>query len=187
MVWKHTPVVNPRTVSVPQIPVLVCRSCFCSLIVPFLPVFYPASYLALETHAYLSAVLPVDLLRPYGSVFPFALAERSWVWILLELSPHVGGAKKKSIPPSTYLIYDIGVHMLMNWKVVRWWWKWSWCDVDGNEVDVMLMEMKLMWCWCYDVGWASIWCGWCDGQYMPLEKLKRNKNHIIIQICLFIL
>ena len=79
MVWKHTPVVNPRTVSVPQIPVLVCRSCFCSLIVPFLPVFYPASYLALETHAYLSAVLPVDLLPPYGSVFPFALGCRfSW-------------------------------------------------------------------------------------------------------------
>ena len=87
---------NPRTVSVPQIPVLVCRSCFCSLIVPFLPVFYPASYLALETQGHLSAVLPVDLLRPYGSVFPFALAERSWVWILLELSPHVGGLRKKT-------------------------------------------------------------------------------------------
>ena len=37
----------------------------------------------------------MDLLPPYGSVFPFAPAERSWVWILLELSPHVGGAQKK--------------------------------------------------------------------------------------------
>ena len=30
-----------------------------------------------------------------------------------------GGYKKKSILPSTYLIYDIGVHILMNCKVVR--------------------------------------------------------------------
>ena len=44
--------------------------------VPFgflvLPVFYPASRHAAETQAHLSAGLPVELLRPYGLVFPFA-------------------------------------------------------------------------------------------------------------------
>ena len=65
---------------------------------------------------------------------------------------------------------------------------WYRCShIDELESCEMMMKMKLTWCWCYDVRWASIWCGWCDGQYMQLEKLKRNKNHIIIQICLFIL
>ena len=70
-----------------------------SLVRPFCWAFYfcrsftPLLTLALRRR--LTYPLPVDLLRPYGSVFPFALAERSWVWILLELSPHVGGAQKK--------------------------------------------------------------------------------------------
>ena len=52
-----------------------------------------------------------------------------------------GGVQKKSIPPSTYLIYDIGVHILMNWKVVRWWWKWSWRDADAMMLDGLLFDM----------------------------------------------
>ena len=63
------------------------------LVLPFfLPCFLPRP----ETQAHLSTGLPVELLRPYGLVFPFAHAERSWMWILLELSPHVIGARKKA-------------------------------------------------------------------------------------------
>ena len=70
-----------------------------SLVRPFCWAFYFCRsftpLLTLPLRRRLIYPLPVDLLRPYGSVFPFALAERSWVWILLELSPHVGGLRKK--------------------------------------------------------------------------------------------
>ena len=40
--------------------------------------------------------VPFGLLVLPILIFPFAHAERSWLWILLKLSPHVVGARKEA-------------------------------------------------------------------------------------------